>query len=867
MSIRVRAAALAAVLLLPPASFAQPAPKPPAPEQIARWVKDLGDNDFDVRETATRKLWEAGEAAEEAVLAATKSADAEVSRRATELANKFRWGIYPTTPQKVLDLIARYQAADENGRLALVREMFDAGGSGCATLLKIARAEKDTPFRRRLFGQIGEESSRAVPGLLADGSFANLETLLELSVAADAESAMPSYAAYWLLRGRIDDAVTRWKAEAAKAGDKRAWEVLAYLYRAKGDLPAARAAAEKTDRVELVEEVLYQQGDWKALAKRPAGNEFRREVEAMGYRAAYQRLAGDAAGLDATLTDLRKFAEGRAEGDVELWYAAKALFLNDRPADALAVLAKRNYRPDVRFEVLTAQGRFREAFEAGDPTKLKAGDPEKGLLEVLRARALYQLGDADKAQAIFTRLAGEIKDGNETLWEERLVEAEYHLGLREQAYKHCARVLAASKSPARLSQMLGIVFPGHGDEAAALWPAVRNSADPMKPLGDLFDGRATVKDITDLAAAVEKVPGQTAPEEREGRLLALAAGASAGKHDELARSFLERAAQGGSAAALLRLGDHLAANKEWPAAAQRYAEAWAKDPNDPLPLFLRGHALTRAGKEKEGDLWKERARLLPLGNEPVRHAFADALAQRGHLDEARRQRDLLVKLCQPGSFYAGDALRQTALETAARDPLKAADLHEKAMLRALDVRISFQDAGAYVAVPAAVHRLRVRGLIAAGKLDDARKEIALCEAALPDDVELPCATVPLLEKAGRNKEADELFARCKALHEALCRDYPSSAREHNALAWLSACCRRELDRGLEHAQKAVTLAPQSAGYQDSLGEVYFQRGDREKALAAARKAAELEPKSEYFKRQIKRIEAGDPKAPLPPQDD
>jgi tetratricopeptide (TPR) repeat protein len=650
--------------------------------------------------------------------------------------------------------------------------------------------------------------------------------------------------------------------------------VLAYLYRAKGDLPAARAAAEKSGRAELVEEVLYQQGDWKALAKRPAGNEFRREVEAMGYRAAYQRLAGDAAGLDATLVELRKFAEGRAEGDVELWYAAKALFLNDRPADALTVLGKKNYRPDVRLEVLTAQGRFREAFDAADPAKLKAGDPEKGLLEVLRARALYQLGEADKAQAIFTRLAGEIKDGNETLWEERLVEAEHRLGLREQAYKHCARVLAASKSPARLSQMLGIVFPGHGDEAAALWPALRkvpgkpdSLPDPMKQLGDLFDGRATAKDITDLAAAVEKWQGQTTPEEREGRLLALAAGASAGKHDELARSFLERAAQGGSAAALLRLGDHLAANKEWPAAAARYAEAWAKDPNDPLPLFLRGHALAQAGKEKEGDLWKERARLLPLGNEPVRHAFADALAQRGHMDEARRQSDLLVKLCQPGSFYAGDALRQTALEAAARDPLKAAELHEKAMLRALDVRISFQDAGAYVAVPGAVHRLRVRGLIAAGKLDEARKEIALCEAALPDDVELPCAAVPALEKAGRNKEADELFARCTALHEALCRDYPSSAREHNALAWLSACCRRDLEKGLEHAQKAATLAPQSAGYQDTLGEVHFQRGDREKALAAARRAAELEPKVDYYKRQVKRIEAGDPKAPLPPQDE
>ncbi len=873
MSIPPRAAVLAAILVLPAVSLAQPAPKSPTPDQIAHWIKELGDNDFEVREAASKKLWEAGEAAEAAVLEAAKNGDAEVVRRAGELTDKFRWGIYPNTTPKVLQLITRYQGADENGRLALVREMFDAGAAGCATLLKIARVEKDANFRRRLFGQIGEEASRAVPALLAEGSFNNLETLLELGVTADADSAMPSYAAYWLLRGRLDDAVTRWKAETAKPDNKRAWEVLTYLNRAKGDLAAARAAAEKTDRPDLVEEVLYQQSDWKALAKRPTTNEYRRHVEALGYKAAYQRLAGDGAAFDATVGELRKYGESRPEGDVEVWYAAKALFLNDRPAEALALLAKKNYRPEVRLEVLAAQGRYREAFDAADALRLKPNDPQKVLLDVLRARTLYHVGETDKAQAIFVRLAGEIQDGNETLWQERLVEVEYRLGLRDQARDHCAKVLAASKSPARVT-LLDRVFPGRGDDAAALWPILRkipgkadNLPDPMKQLRDLFDGKATEKEITELAAAVEKWQGQTTPEERDARLLALATAASAAKQEGLARSFLERARAGGSASALLRLGDHLAANKEWEAAAGYYAQAWAKDANDPLPLFLRGHALVRAGKEKEGALWMERARLLPLGNEPVRHAFADALAQRGHREEAGRERDLLVRLSQPGSFYAGDALRQMALDAAGPDPLKAADLHERAMLRALDVRISFQDSGAYVAVPGAIHRLRMRGLIAAGRLDEARKQIALCEAALPDDVEMPCLAVGALEKADRKKEADELFNRCRELHEAQCRDYPNSAHEHNALAWLSVCCRRDLAKAQNHAEKAVSLAPQSAGYQDTLSEVFFQRGDKVKALAAARRCAELEPGVEYYKRQIKRIEAGDPKAPLPPQGD
>lgn len=856
---------LAVILALPSADPA------PTRAQIAQWVKDLGDNNFEVREAASKRLWQAGEAAEPAVLEALKSDDAEVRRRAGELAEKFRWGIYPDTPPKVLDLIGRYRNGDENAKLGVVREMFDAGASGCAALLKIARAEKDATFRRRLLGQIGLEASRGVPALLADGNFANLETLLELSVAAEAETALPSYAAYCLLRGRLDEVLTRWKAEAAKGDGKHAYEVLTYLYRARGDLAAARAAAEKAGQPELLEEVLYQQGDWKALARRPTSSEFRRDAEALGFRAAYQRLAGDAEGFNASVAELKKYGSGRGEGDVEAWYAAKALFLNDRPADALTVLAKLPRLADVRFEVLAAQGRYREAFAVADA--LPANHPDKLSVEVLRARTLYLLGEKDKAQAIFAAVAAQIKDGNETQWQDRLVTVEYRLGLREQARDHCGRVLVASKSPARTA-LLGQVFPGRGDEAAGLWSLLRSlpgkPVDPtatMKELRDLLAGRATEKEIAELGQVAEKQQGRTPPDEREGRLLGLAAAASAAHQDALATAFLERAAGHGSAAALLRLGDGLAAKKAWEAAAGRYAEAWARDTNDPLPLFLRGDALTRAGKDKEGALWVERARLLPLGNEVVRHGFAEALEERGYADEARRQRDLIVRLCLPGSFYAGDALRQSALAAAARrDDRKAAELHEKAMLRCLDARISFEDGGAYIAVPEAIHRHRARALIAANRLDEARKEIALCEAALPDDVELPCLAVPALEKVGRKKEADELFNRCLALHEKLCRDYPKSAREHNALAWLSACCRRELDKGLEHARKAVDLAPEAAGYLDTLGEVYFQRGDKEKALAAARKCVELEPKAEYYRRQVKRIEAGDPKTDLPPQD-
>ena len=71
---------LAAVLLL----AADDKAKEPIPSaaQIQKWVKQLGDEDFKVREEATRDLIKAGEAALDAVTKATESKDPEVKQRA-----------------------------------------------------------------------------------------------------------------------------------------------------------------------------------------------------------------------------------------------------------------------------------------------------------------------------------------------------------------------------------------------------------------------------------------------------------------------------------------------------------------------------------------------------------------------------------------------------------------------------------------------------------------------------------------------------------------------------------------------------------------------------------------------------------------
>ena len=77
----------------------------------------------------------------------------------------------------------------------------------------------------------------------------------------------------------------------------------------------------------------------------------------------------------------------------------------------------------------------------------------------------------------------------------------------------------------------------------------------------------------------------------------------------------------------------------------------------------------------------------------------------------------------------------------------------------------------------------------------------------------------------------------------------------NNAAWLCARSQRKLDEALALIQKALALTPEEAAYHDTLAEVHFQRGDREAAVAAAKKCVELAPDNKLFATRLKHFES------------
>lgn len=856
----------AALLALGLAAGSAPAdnPAPPSKEQIARWVKQLGDEEFAVREEASRRLWEAGEAAEEAVREASKTDDAEVARRTRALLEKFDWGIYPDTPQRVADLVHRFQAAPNvPQRAAVAEELLGAGWPGVRAVLKIAATSPDEGTRTALQMKLSTRIARVGPYLVKEGRPAALELLVEAARKVDDKQGAAHYAAYWLARGRLEERIAHHRKAAEQSGDKKEYHTLAYLYRARGDLTAARKAAESAGRPDLVEAILYEAGDWKELARLQAPAEAPHPVEKLGLRAAFQRLGGDDKGFGETLAALREQAQGDGPNEMRAFLVAKALFLNDRPAEALELLGAGARHRVERFEILCARSKYREAIAEAEQFVQRQADPA---LELAVARMRYGLGEKDKAMATFDQYAARIKDGPNAPWLGNLIEAEHRLGLTDRAFEHFAQALAAMKDPAWQARMFSRLFPTH-PEAADVWFAVllpRHSgkeADALKQVRDLLAGKLPAKEVTQLIneAMIQKA------EHPDRHYLALAEAALAAGDEALALRCLEQAPS--DARSLARRADLLAAKEKWAEAAALYRRAWEAAPEQPLPLYLAGKALVRAGKDQDGRQLIDQAHLLPLGDGEVRFDFAQALARRGASDDANRELELASRLAEPASFLTGEALRQLAFRAAARKEWStAAAGQEEAMLRCLRTNINFQYPSAYVSLPALVHRLRASAALAAGDLDEARRQITLGRAAQPGNVETAIALVPELERRGHKKDAADLFEQTIAEWEKVCDDYPRCAEAHNSAAWLSACCHRNLDVALTHALKATELEPGMAGFHDTLAEIYFQRGDKEKALAAQRKAIELNPNRPYYRKQLKRIEAGDPAAERPEED-
>ena len=871
---------LLGLLLGGAASWAEP---PPEVEQL---IRQLGDKRFAVREQATKKLWQLGPGVESALQRAAKDGDVEVAMRAKALLDKFAWGIFADTPPAIVSELERFRDGDSDARRRAALALAELGSPGLQALGRLRSRVDADDQRRTLNDAVALAAIRALPPLLKERKYDELQSLLEACLDRRADEAIANYVALVLLRGKLTSELARWQADHAAHPSPRSAEVLVALSRAAGNLSAARPLA--AERPDLFEDILWEQGDWAELAKlsspRAASDETDRRSPAVeaATRAAYCRLAGNSAGAKSHLDKLRQLGD-----QLDEFAIPKGLLLNECAAEAIERLSKSDPPSEIAFDLLVAQMRYREAFALADKI-LAGGSPDRGHhLAIQRARAQFLIGQTEESEKSFAAILGRIATAGDTESAVELVQAQWRVGLRDAARAAAATALFAAARQSADSAMdgsrriLDVVFPRRGGEAAAWWALLRqkypndDDAAAMRRLVSLIEpGREPPANLDELITALIAGGGaDDAYAAVQARLAAATACEASGRLDDAVRHLTDAAARARDANLhgqnpFIRLGDLHAVRERFADAAEAYALAAERDPSEPVPVYLRGWALQRAGHADAGAAAIEDARLLALGDVRKRASVAEELARRDLHELARRERDLVVRLGWRRAWAAGNLLAGMARDAAARnDFARAADCYERVIVGVLASDFQFVEAAGYLTVPALVHAYRARAALAADRLDAVRAEADACLTLTPGHLDLALLVVPELTSRGRTADADAIYARAAQTYETMCKDHPHSAFAHNSAAWLAACCRRDLDRALEHARQATELAPKHAGYRDTLAEVHFQRGDRAKAIELMKECRRMEPNNSYFVKQLQRFEAGNPAVPPPPESD
>jgi tetratricopeptide (TPR) repeat protein len=851
----------------------------PTADQIADAVRQLGDDNFTVREKATEFLWKVGRQAEKALEAAAQSDDRETAIRAAEVLEKVRLGVFPDTPPELLQLIRTYQRGGLDQKRVVLSQLRQKKQHN--TMFSLIRGEPDKLVRKQLAREFVTDGRKVASDLAAAENYSAAEEMLSWSASVDETTrSQRDYAAFLYLRGRLPEKLAELRAKDDEPDDKDAARLSGTMLLVQGEYREALKLANLSSDRALQNDLLFRLEDWKALAKEeqlPDGQ----PVERLGCKAAYHRLLGDEAGFKQTVDEIMALPMTNEE---QGWLAAEVLMVNGRWEDAGAILRK--WDRYSAFQLLCAQLKFREALKfAGleDSTQATTWFAERGKtiaansqeswqhfnLGLRLSRVLRDLGEIESSAKLLDAVAGFQADPDGLRSQHVFVE-QWRQGQREAALPRAVSLLTL---PARAPAVAQEMFGGLSSAAVQCWTMLREldeTADGLTMIHQLqqvLDPKQAWPFSTNLAewsAEAEKRSRGMAPAQQALRLKALAEIASLRGDRVLERQYLERwialATGADVVLPLLRLADSHGKDDDWSEAAKAYRRAWEPDKSFAPPLYLQGLSLVKAGEKDEGERLVQLAMLLPLADPFRRHQLAASLEERGFAEQAHEQRQLVVRFGAPGTWagnddwYFRDAARLAGNHLESTDPLVASRLWERVLFGVLRSNSFFWERSDYAQMFYAVHKVRSRGLLTAGRTEDALHELALAREARPGDIEVVEQVRPLLIKAGLTEAAEKVFSDVFALHEEISKEFPNSARYHNELAWLSARNDLRLDDALAHAEQAVKLQPEAANYIDTLAEVHFRRGNREKALEFAKQALKLEPRNKHFQTQVERFQ-------------
>lgn len=848
-------------------------------------IQELAHDQYRVRENASREIWKMGDPALEVLQEAAAGADPEQAYRANELIRKIQLHITPDTDPAVISLVERYAKASPNEKITLFNQMRKR--RAWRQILKLYASETHPEVQSRLSQSVEGVAVVAARERLLAGDVPGAREFLEMAP-ADAAGLM-ALADFHRSQGTLDGELKR--AKTLKGVQSDAWQLA--LYRAAGNLEAARDAATAAGDPMLSAAMSTLLGDplpWLRINQTSGDGG---EIHKPYTEVAIKRWQGK----EIRAADLEPLVRAvNAKNRDNRQSAMNSLFLLGEPAlaekayvavsrvsafayfesleripEALEVLGLDPENPNY---VGWVEKRFKRLVDEGAGQGDDEGTPDSQELillgNFLERRGLHELCGkaflkplavlAEKEPNEFTELLAQLFGGDSRMSTEALG--------APMVAKQAAGAWAGD-SAERWEQVVNCAF-GEQDEIIGLWDWLA-ALEPGVGRIERFDALLALCGFgRDPQRLREKWLGRAwtavaeAPKENRGRLLDKISFVLTLNPDVINN---------------LKLWDQLPENdrmeSSWRthildlSAAGRWAEAAAffqkqidrissakVDPQPSMHACLAA-CLRSAGQIEQASAQDHIVEILALGNDAIE--IANGYAYGGDYNRATEWWARAARQNVPGSQLFAIALNLYSPMLIAQGKWKeVAAISEVSAQTAASVDSS-------EVLPLGGLRLRLQADLgrALSTLEtDRAKSIAIlgkCHAMFPSDGSLADDFFPSLRKMGLIKEHDEWFGISWDRMSAVLEKFPDADNTCNTTAWLASRARRKLDQAEKLLVHALTLHPEQSAYLDTMAEIQFAKGNREKAVEWSSEAINFTPLDSMLRRQHERFRNG----PLP----
>lgn len=819
---------------------------------VADWVKELSDELFRVREKATRKLWEIGDKALPELQEAAQGKDPEAAYRARELIRKIELHLTPETDPEVMKLVERYAKSSTDEKQDLLAQMQRK--RAWRQILKLFASESNAELRRRVESSVVDVAVIAARESLLQGDPDGAREYLEMAPANPA--GLLALADFHRSQGTLEAELKRAKTLKGRNGDE--WQLA--LYRASGNIDAARDAATAAGESRISAAMSVLLGDPLPWLR---GSLLKTDGELM--HKPYSELAIKRwQGKKLLATDLEPLIKGLASrSSTERQISINSLFLLGETGMAEDAYVK--ISPAAAFIYLESLERIPEALKALglDPEKpdytswvevrinrinkeeLDVDDMEMAAsAELVQMACFMDRRGLDKEfRSAFMKPLADLAEKNEKVFTNFLSQL-FTNGVAVTGAPSLAKLPAyewAGEDADRWDDIFIAAF-GEDDDSNSVWHWMTD-LDPKASRIDRFDGMLALKGMgndslrlrdhwLDLGwKAIEETP------ENQRKPLFEKMSFAIGMNPDVANS--------------LKLWDMV-----------------PKDDHDNVFRNTRISELTIAGRWDEATAFfldqLARVEKFKLNPSPSTHASAAAcLRKAGRLKEAAVQDEWVEKLALGNSAYEiavgyefGDDFVRAAqwFERAVQQEEPSANgLYAYALAQHGDFLLGeghWKEAAAVFEVqaqmatsPSSLFRESVAKLTLRLHSDLARAlanlktdrpgSLALldrCYHMLSSDGTLADYFFPSLRKVGLIAEHDAWFKISWTRMTAVIEEYPGSSNTLNTTGWLAAKAMRNLDQAEEFLNRALAMKSDTPAYLDTMAEIQFGKGDRDKAI-------------------------------------